>query len=49
MIGVPVSMPNTPTLVIVIEPPVICAGAVLPARAVSVKAVSASASSRIDI
>ena len=35
-IGVPVSTPNTPTLVIVIVPPAMSAGVVLPARAVSV-------------
>ena len=34
---VPVSMPNTPTLVMVKVPPVICASVVCPSRAVAVK------------
>jgi hypothetical protein len=44
-IGVPVSTPKTPTLVIVIVPPVMSAGVVRPARAVSVRSLSAVASS----
>ena len=47
-IGVPVSTPNTPTLVIVIVPPDMSAGEVLPARAVSVSSPIAAASSRSD-
>ena len=44
----PVSTPNTPTLVIVNVPPDMSAGGVLPAFAVCTRAVSASASSRSD-
>ena len=44
-IGVPVSTPNTPTLVIVIVPPDMSAGVVLPARAVSVSSPIARARS----
>ena len=44
-IGVPASTPNTPTLVIVIVPPARSAGVALPARAVSVSACRARASS----
>ncbi|MCY1241234.1 hypothetical protein D9M72_541260 [compost metagenome] len=40
-IGVPASMPNTPMFVMEMVPPVSSAGLVLPARAVSVRAVSA--------
>src|SRR3712207_1203846 len=47
-IGVPVSTPKTPTLVIVIVPPDMSAGLVLPARAVSVRSDSARASSASD-
>src|SRR5487761_1102844 len=47
-IGVPVSTPNTPTLVIVIVPCARSAGVVLPARAVSVSWPSARASSGSD-
>ena len=47
-IGVPVSTPKTPTLVIVIVPPDMSAGEVLPERAVSVSAAIAPASSRSD-
>ena len=43
--GVPVSTPNTPTFVIVIVPPAMSAGEVLPARAVSVSSPIARASS----
>ena len=46
MIGVPVSTPNTPTLVIVNVPPTRSAGGVFPARAVAVSSASAPASSR---
>ena len=45
----PPSTPNTPTLVIVMVPPVSTAGGVRPARAVSVSAASAPASSRRPI
>ena len=48
-IGVPVSTPKTPTLVIVIVPPDMSAGDVFPARAVSVSSPSAPASSASDI
>ena len=48
MIGVPLSTPKTPTLVIVNVPPAISAGWVLPDRAVSTSALSCSASSSID-
>ena len=41
----PVSMPNTPTFVIVIVPSDMSAGVVLPARAVAVSSPSATASS----
>ena len=44
----PVSTPNTPTLVIVIVPPDMSAGVVRPARAVSVSSPIAAASSRSD-
>src|SRR3712207_3694192 len=47
-IGVPVSTPKTPTLVMVIVPPVMSSGAVRPARAVSVSSASAPASSASD-
>jgi hypothetical protein len=46
---VPVSTPNTPTLVIVIEPPDMSAGWVLPSRAVETRSAMASASWRSDI
>lgn len=45
-IGVPVSTPNTPTLVIENVPPVICAGVARPSRATEIVVSSASASSR---
>ena len=44
-IGVPVSTPKTPTLVIVIVPPDMSAGEVFPSRAVAVRSPSAPASS----
>ncbi|OPZ50637.1 MAG: hypothetical protein BWY91_02810 [bacterium ADurb.BinA028] len=47
MMGVPESTPKTPTLVIVIVPPDICAGWVRPSRAVAVSSPSACASSCI--
>ncbi len=47
-IGVPVSTPKTPTLVIVNVPPDMSAGGVLPDLAVCTRAVIASASSRSD-
>ena len=40
----PVSMPKTPMFVIVMVPPAICAGLVLPSRAVMVSCSSAEAS-----
>jgi hypothetical protein len=48
-IGVPVSTPKTPTFVIVIEPPAISAGCVLPSRAVEIRLAMASASWSSDI
>ena len=48
LIGVPESTPKTPTLVIVNVPPLICAGWVLPDRAVSTRPLSACASSSSD-
>ena len=47
-IGVPVSTPKTPTLVMLNVPPVRSAGVVLPAFAVCTSAVIASASSRSE-
>src|ERR1019366_9186821 len=48
-IGVPVSTPKTPTLVIVIDPPDKAAGWVLPSRAVDTRLSMARASCRSDI
>ncbi len=48
MIGVPASMPKTPTLVIVTVPPDISAGVLFPALARSVSSLSAVASSGSD-
>ena len=48
-IGVPVSTPKTPTLVMVIVPPAMSAGWVRPSRAVAVEPASAWASSSSDI
>ncbi len=47
--GVPVSIPNTPMLVIVMVPPAMSAGCVFPSRAVRVSCSSAVASSSSDM
>ena len=48
MIGVPLSTPNVPTLVMVIVPRAMSAGEVLPSRAVAVSCCRAAASSGSD-